>query len=203
MTLTTPRGIRYPESTDHTRLWEHIQNTATDIDGQLGADVCTAATRPASPTTGWLIYETDTRLQRIWDGSAWQIVGLSGAWYSFTPVCYDGDTTVGAVTAVSGAYTRGPGQTITARGAATFTGATTSGTGLSLPIQAATRVIGIGVAFAVGTSPPATQTGVAYMNVDLAGVSRVVLTSATSAFVNAAAGNTMRYTVTYEAAAGL
>jgi hypothetical protein len=32
---TTSRGYRYPESTDHTRLWEHIENLADDIDADV------------------------------------------------------------------------------------------------------------------------------------------------------------------------
>lgn len=35
------------------------------------AGVCTSTTRPASPYTGQVIYETDTSLLRIWTGSAW------------------------------------------------------------------------------------------------------------------------------------
>ncbi|MCT2277986.1 hypothetical protein M3G91_10150 [Micromonospora chalcea] len=31
----TPLGITYPASTDHTRLWEHFQDLAQDVDGLL------------------------------------------------------------------------------------------------------------------------------------------------------------------------
>jgi hypothetical protein len=30
---TTPRGIEYPDSSGHTRLWEHLQTLAEDVDG--------------------------------------------------------------------------------------------------------------------------------------------------------------------------
>lgn len=33
----TPRGITYPDSSAHTRLWEHFQELALDIDNLLGA----------------------------------------------------------------------------------------------------------------------------------------------------------------------
>ena len=33
--------------------------------------VCTSETRPTTPYTGQLIYETDTGLLRVWNGSAW------------------------------------------------------------------------------------------------------------------------------------
>ncbi|MEU4558515.1 hypothetical protein AB0F72_08995 [Actinoplanes sp. NPDC023936] len=56
--------------------------TFADGDILLAADVnnylmrqsvvtCTSGTRPASPTTGQPIYETDTKLIRVWDGSTW------------------------------------------------------------------------------------------------------------------------------------
>jgi hypothetical protein len=32
MTANTSKGIQYPQSTDHTRLWEHYQNLATTAD---------------------------------------------------------------------------------------------------------------------------------------------------------------------------
>ncbi|MDX3353886.1 hypothetical protein PV703_11310 [Streptomyces sp. ME01-24h] len=35
MTQQTPKGITYPESTDHTRLWEHLQTLATNADSVI------------------------------------------------------------------------------------------------------------------------------------------------------------------------
>lgn len=37
----------------------------------LRPGVCTSTTRPTTPYTGQLIYETDTGYLRVWDGSAW------------------------------------------------------------------------------------------------------------------------------------
>ena len=37
----------------------------------IKAGVCTSSTRPASPYVGQCIYETDTSLAKVWDGSAW------------------------------------------------------------------------------------------------------------------------------------
>jgi hypothetical protein len=34
---TANRGYRYPESTDNTRIWEHIENTANDVDADVTA----------------------------------------------------------------------------------------------------------------------------------------------------------------------
>ena len=44
-----------------------ISNTAS----ALRPGVCTSATRPTTPYTGQIIYETDTGYLRVWDGSAW------------------------------------------------------------------------------------------------------------------------------------
>lgn len=48
------------------------------ITQQIGASsiikpgVCTSSTRPASPYEGQMIYETDTDLVRVWNGTAWR-----------------------------------------------------------------------------------------------------------------------------------
>lgn len=47
--------------------------------------ICTSSTRPASPVTGRLIFETDTSKQFRYDGSAWVEVGKLGAWTTYTP----------------------------------------------------------------------------------------------------------------------
>ncbi|MEW2250385.1 hypothetical protein AB0907_23950 [Streptomyces sp. NPDC006975] len=54
MTQLTPKGIRFPESTDHTRLWEHFQNLATDVDGLItigSAEAEDTASRTTTSTT--------------------------------------------------------------------------------------------------------------------------------------------------------
>ena len=64
----------------------------------LRPGVCTSTTRPTSPYTGQIIYETDTGYLRVWDGSAWDYLSQSqdtttnikasdigAAWTTFTP----------------------------------------------------------------------------------------------------------------------
>lgn len=48
---------------------------------------CTSSTRPASPSEGMTIYETDTDVYRTYDGTNWVFTGnlISGAWTVFTP----------------------------------------------------------------------------------------------------------------------
>ncbi|MEU8280273.1 hypothetical protein ACFYOK_38760 [Microbispora bryophytorum] len=36
---------------------------------------CTSSTRPASPVTGMRIWETDTSVEWVWDGTAWRVIG--------------------------------------------------------------------------------------------------------------------------------
>ena len=56
----------------------------------LRPGVCTSTTRPTTPYTGQIIYETDTGYLRVWDGSAWDYFSpaqatIPGAWTSYTP----------------------------------------------------------------------------------------------------------------------
>lgn len=62
------------------------------ISQQIGAasmvkwGVCTSTTRPTSPYNGQFIYETDTNLQYVWNGSAWVNNFASSASPTFTGV---------------------------------------------------------------------------------------------------------------------
>jgi hypothetical protein len=57
----------------------------TTLDGAAGAGVVTSVSRPVSPFSGQIIFETDTAKSFVWDGSAWQILG-SGAGGPFDSV---------------------------------------------------------------------------------------------------------------------
>ena len=46
---------------------------------------CTAATRPASPNEGMLIYETDTDALLTYSGTAWENTATVGPWDTYTP----------------------------------------------------------------------------------------------------------------------
>lgn len=43
----------------------------------LKPGVCTSTSRPTSPFDGMMIYETDTNLVRIWNGTAWKTLAYS------------------------------------------------------------------------------------------------------------------------------
>ena len=73
-----------------------IRNTTSDDFAPI--IVCTSLTRPASPTTGTLIYETDTTLGYFWTGTAW--VSVEGSEQDFGNVFFSADGLgIGAATA--------------------------------------------------------------------------------------------------------
>lgn len=59
------------EVTDVTRA---ISNQMDKIDSKFDCVVCTSSTRPGSPFLGQLIYETDTTIIHIWDGTIWRTI---------------------------------------------------------------------------------------------------------------------------------
>jgi hypothetical protein len=71
--------------------------------------VCTSGTRPSAPSEGTLIYETDTNLQLIYDGSDWVTISPVSAvndtveGYTGTDVYGDANTPGPAVTVQTGA----------------------------------------------------------------------------------------------------
>lgn len=54
---------------------DRINDNSDKIDASVGAPNFTSGTRPAAPFPGQLIRETDTRLLKQWDGTAWLTVG--------------------------------------------------------------------------------------------------------------------------------
>lgn len=80
--------------------------SAADVNGYLMSQVmiiCTSSTRPSSPAEGWHIYETDTNLIYVHDGSGWVRHGGVNAWTSYTPTWTNLTTTSGTAT---GAWTQ-------------------------------------------------------------------------------------------------
>ena len=74
------------------KTWIDYPNTTTPItaaelnnidEGVRSRFICTSSTRPSTPFDGQKIYETDTDLEYVWDGSAW--VPAGGVMTSWTP----------------------------------------------------------------------------------------------------------------------
>jgi hypothetical protein len=79
--------------------------------GSVKPGVCTSTTRPGSPYTGQIIYETDTTLAKVWNGSAWVDTPpgkANVASPTFTgTVVLPSTTSVGAVTGTEISYLAG------------------------------------------------------------------------------------------------
>lgn len=57
------------EAADIDKLNENFQA----IDTATGAKIVTSSTRPGTPFAGQQIYETNTKLSYVWNGSAWAL----------------------------------------------------------------------------------------------------------------------------------
>ena len=83
MTVSAKSGLRSPVLSDTANVPRDIGNLVSDLDGRV-TTICTAATRPT--TTGLFaghhIYETDTNLVYVYDGSGWQPVPVGKTHYN-------------------------------------------------------------------------------------------------------------------------
>ena len=76
-TTTTKLGLTKPDFVDVVDITE-LNTNADEIDAAVGMAIVTSSTRPSSPWTGQIIFETDTLVPYVWDGSAWQVSGGGG-----------------------------------------------------------------------------------------------------------------------------
>jgi len=77
-TSTTKLGLTKPAYTDVVDV-QDLNTNADLIDAASGMTICTSSTRPGSPWSGQIIFETDTLGTFVWDGSAWQSAGGGGS----------------------------------------------------------------------------------------------------------------------------
>ena len=85
-----------------------ISNNSTG----LRPGVCTSSTRPTAPYEGFMIYETDTDMVAIWNGTAWRYIAATTPTYgTVLQVVVATPTTV--ITAVSSATYVDSGLTAT------------------------------------------------------------------------------------------
>jgi hypothetical protein len=164
---------------------------------------CTSATRPTG-VEGRHIYETDTDLVYVHNGTGWEQVGGTGGWTSYTPTITQSGTVTATVT--HSKWTRGPRRTITWSFTLTVTG---SGTGsnvvtVSLPATAASTssVYGAGYIYDAsattrygGTWVANSTTTVAFVG-DWAGANAFGVSPTTAL----ASSDLLAGTITYEAA---
>jgi hypothetical protein len=115
---------------------------------------CTSATRPTG-VEGRRIYETDTDLEYVHNGTSWILVGGVDGWTSFTPQIDQGVTNI-AKTVTYSKWMRGPRRTITFSFSLALTAGGTGGSAVSitLPVAAAsaTSVQGAGSVYDASTA---------------------------------------------------
>ena len=120
-------------------------------------------------------------------------------WQDFTPRVYSnmvGSETPVAGTVVYARWRMADPHTVHAVAQVTFTNATTGGAGIDLPIPGVIRSADCGSAglFGLGGAPT-DQSGIGFMN---AAMNKLIITAYSTGFRDAAAGNTLRYSVFYE-----
>ena len=84
-TSTTKLGLTKPDFVDVVDITD-LNNNADKLDSAIGSTIVTSTTRPSTPFTGQVIFETDTELSFVWDGSAWKPVNPSIPLDSLTDV---------------------------------------------------------------------------------------------------------------------
>jgi len=131
----------------------------------LRPGVCTSSTRPTSPYTGQIIYETDTGYLRVWDGANWDylsksqdgttnlpISDIGKAWSTWTPtVTQTGNVTF---TQTAQSYYGQIQKVVFASIYLTVTGTGTAGSHVivSLPVTARTSFVPVGQGFIYDSS---------------------------------------------------
>jgi hypothetical protein len=166
---------------------------------------CTSATRPTG-VEGRHIYETDTDLVYVHNGTGWEQVGGTGGWTSFTTQIDQGATTNIAKTVDYSKWTRGPRRSITwtFRLSLTAAGTVANNVTLTLPVTAANTngVSGGGTVFdtSTSTSYSGIWIGVSTTAVALVGDWSGVNAWGAAPSVALASGDLLRGSITYEAA---
>jgi hypothetical protein len=77
-TNTTKLALVKPDFVDVVDV-SQLNGNADKIDAAAGFKLVTSATRPATPWAGQAIFETDTDLAFVWDGTAWMPSGGGGS----------------------------------------------------------------------------------------------------------------------------
>lgn len=134
--------------------------TAADVNNYLMTQsvvTCTSGTRPASPTTGQPIYETDTKVIRVWDGSTWycpaspDYVDWSASVRFYSNLTSGTQISTGSVAVSYAKY-----QKVNTRchffGHATINTTTASGIGVLLPFATPYRAFTMGQVYLTGSS---------------------------------------------------
>jgi hypothetical protein len=180
--------------------------TDSDLNGYLmrqAVVTCTSGTRPSSPTTGQPIYETDTKLIQVWDGSAW-FCPYAPSYTFFQPNFYHNINSGGAISNGDVSVTYSQYQKVNKRvhyfGHAAVNTTTTNGFGISLPFATPIRSFSMSYIMCHGSSATYDlQTGNGHVPPISSPYSRFGPVTRTSGQANIlASGDTVHWNVTYE-----
>lgn len=180
---------------------------AADLNGYLmkqAVVTCTSGTRPSSPTTGQPIFETDTKLIRVWDGSAWYCPASPDYTdYSGSITFYSNSTSGTAISGGSVSVTVARYQVVNKRchfyGHATINTTTSNGFGVSLPVATPIRAFWLNTIYLHGSSGYTTCFGTGHVPPISAPYNRFGPVSNSNATLNiSSSGDTVHWNVLYE-----
>lgn len=78
MATSTPKLALYKaDPSEYVDVDTDINDNYDKIDANLPNFVCTSGTRPGAPFVGMVIYETNTGVTRLWDGTIWRTQGVT------------------------------------------------------------------------------------------------------------------------------
>lgn len=181
--------------------------TGSDVMGYLmrqAVVTCTSGARPSSPTTGQPIFETDTKLIRVWDGSTWYCPDSPEYTdYSGTVTFYSNATSGTTISSGSVSVTAAAYQKVNKRchyyGHATINTTTSNGFAVSLPFATPVRAFWLSYIALHGPSGYSTSVGLGHVPAISAPYNRVCPVSPTNANLNiAASGDTVHWNIVYE-----
>lgn len=163
---------------------------------------CTSGTRPSSPTTGQPIYETDTKLIRVYDGSTWYCPA-SPDYTTFATTFYSNNVSGTAIGGGSVSITYSRYQVVNKKchyvGHAQINTTTASGFGFNLPVAASVRSFSMSHILLQGPSSYTTATGQGHVPNIAAPYIRVGPVSNSNAQLNiVASGDTVHWNILYE-----
>lgn len=182
--------------------------TAPDLNGYLMQQAivtCTSSTRPASPSTGQPIYETDTKVIRVYDGATWYCPA-SPEYTAYTPTFYSNASTGTTISAGSVSISYCNYQKVNHRvhyyGHAVINVTVTSaGLGVSLPFATPIRVFtlsSVHLQGASGNTTYANSVGNAHIPTTSAPYNRFVPVDRANSFLGITSGDTVHWNINYE-----
>jgi hypothetical protein len=181
--------------------------TAADVNNYLmkqAVVTCTSGTRPASPTTGQPIFETDTNLIRVWNGSVWYCPASPDYTdFSGSVVFYSNANSGTAISGGSVSVDSCKYQKVNTRvhyfGHATINTTTSSGVAVLMPFASPSRIFTMGQCYLQGAGAYTSSFGNGHIPIMSAPYNRFGPTDRSNNQLNIiTSGDTIHWNVFYE-----